>query len=282
MLFEFTLPIIEDADRAARARPDLAEVLPILRKMSLDNFAALLFSMPDKRWPFLSSVLPRMAASDVQKRWTGRDGHDLLRNTVPFARQIQNNLLRSGKDPSVCKIMDFGCGYGRFVRMLYYLTDPQNIWAVDAWQKSLDICNADGVKANFLKTDAVPQSIPVGHTKFDLAFAFSIFTHLSQKSAEAVLSAVRDVIASDGLFIVTIRPIEYWSYHDKAQGTEHTTTQIAKHNEGYAYVAGTEAEDYGLSSMPLSFFNRAGWKVIGHDTTLADPYQISALLQPDG
>lgn len=280
MLFQFTTPIIDDAEIAARAKPDIVGVLPILRQMSLDNFAALLFSMPNKRWPALSTVLPRMAAPDVQKRWTGKDGYDLLRNTVPFARQIQNNLLRAGKDPASCKIMDFGCGYGRFIRTLYYLTDPQNIWGVDAWQKSLDICQADGVMANFIKTDAVPASIPVGGTKFDLAFAFSIFTHLSQRSAEAVLSAVRGVIADDGLFIATIRPVEYWAHHDKANGTDHAPKQTARHHDGYAYVAGVEAADYGLSSMPLDFFNREGWKVAGHDTTLADPHQISVLLRP--
>ena len=43
---------------------------------------------------------------------------------------------------------------------------------------------------------------------FDLIYAFSVFTHLSEKTAHIVLSTLRDHIADTGVLVLTIRPKE--------------------------------------------------------------------------
>lgn len=282
MIFQFTRPILVEAERVARETGSLAGTLAKLRRLSLDNFGDLLFSMPNPEWPSLSRVLPSMATDDVQRKWTGNSGYALLNHTVAFARQIEINLHRAGKDPAACRFLDFGCGYGRFIRMLYYFTDASNIWGIDAWQESLDQCTKDRVAANFARSEARPTTLPVEDRRFDIAFAFSIFTHLSQESADACLRAVRGHIADDGLFIVTIRPREYWAFRDRAKSTDDAQNMQMQHDAGYAFIPqnGPYAANYGESSMPVEFFNRQGWAVSGYDTTLHDTYQVSLLLRP--
>jgi hypothetical protein len=47
--------------------------------LSLEDFARLLFGMPDPSYPRLSQLLPSMAPAAVQLEWTGQTGEDLLR-----------------------------------------------------------------------------------------------------------------------------------------------------------------------------------------------------------
>jgi hypothetical protein len=86
-------------------------------------------------------MLPAMASEDIQKTWTGASGMELLRQSLTFARQVENNSARCCcKSLPNSTIKDFGCGYGRILRLVYYFSDPDLIWGVDVWQRSLDAC----------------------------------------------------------------------------------------------------------------------------------------------
>ena len=58
---------------------------------------------------------------------------------------------------------------------MYYYTDPRNLVGVDPWPSSIEKCA--GLPGRFLVVDEVPSSFPVADVS--VAFAFSVFTHLS-------------------------------------------------------------------------------------------------------
>ena len=73
MLFGHTEHILKRAEATA-GQGQLAKVLGQLRELSLDEFGALLLTMPNPHYPQLSALLPRMADPNVQKSWTGAEG----------------------------------------------------------------------------------------------------------------------------------------------------------------------------------------------------------------
>jgi SAM-dependent methyltransferase len=274
--------IIVEADQLASRGANLSTVLEQLRKLGLDDFGALMISLPNASYSSLSALLPPMASFEVQKTMTGSAGTDLLRQTVAFTRLMESNFIRyAGRPLHGAKVLDFGCGYGRFVRMLYYYTDPSSIWAVDAWAGSLAQCTNCRLAGNFALSQEEPESLPIDDTMFDLAFAFSIFTHLSPATATKCLSAIRNHMNPGGIFLATIRPVEFWSHYDKVKNLDIAGGMVETHNEtGIAYKPheGERGKTYGDISLALEFMEQPGWRLEGYDSSIVDPFQIAAVL----
>src|SRR5215218_3618968 len=118
-------------------------------------------------------MLPRMAPADVQANWTGNTGAVLLGQSVNFVRLVESlSIHHTGRSLHGRRILDFGCGYGRLMRLLAYHTDPEQIVGVDAWEQSLELARHDGVLGTLVKSDDVPADLPV--SEVDIAFAFSV------------------------------------------------------------------------------------------------------------
>ncbi|RUY52067.1 class I SAM-dependent methyltransferase [Mesorhizobium sp. M7A.F.Ca.CA.001.14.1.1] len=284
-MFSTAVPHLNAAERAAADGCTVEEALVFLRRMSLDDFGLLMISLPNKDYPSLSRLLPAMASDEVQKTWTGASGLDLFRQTSAFARQLENNFTRYTKAPLAdSDILDFGCGYGRILRMMYYYSNPAKIWGVDAWDKSLDLCREARLPGMFAQSERIPSAMPVSDQKFDLIFAFSIFTHLAPSTARACLAALRKHIKPEGLFVATIRPIEFWPFIDGIRRTSVAPKMQADHRRhGFAYLphGGVEGETYGDISCEIDFLRGGGWAVVGHDRSVLDPFQVSVLMRPD-
>jgi len=281
-VFEFVRRIVADADRDA-ATGGIAAALAQLRKLSLSDFGKVLWSMPDPKFPNLSLALPRMASVQAQKNYTGQSGNDLLLNTLAFVRILENNYLRyTSKNLHNDTVLDFGVGYGRMVRLLYYFTDPDNIWGLDPMPEPHKLCAEAGLLGNFRQSELIPTSLPTDGRKFDLAYAFSVFTHLSPTAADPCLSAVRDVMNTGGLFMPTVWPPEMWQFQDQLRGTTIAPEMMRTFAEtGFAYVPhdGAMGLTYGRSTIAFDFFRNKGWDLLGYDSTPTDPYQIVLILR---
>jgi len=291
-MFSYSDHIVAAAEEVAKTG-DVDDVLKNLRKLCLDDFAELLLELPDPRFPHLSSVLPRMASEEVQKSWTGNSGRALLRQTANFVRLVADNCQKLvGRGISDRTILDFGCGYGRILRLMYYYSSPARIWALDPWEKSIELCRADRVLGQLAVSDYLPTAIPVGDTIFDFIYSFSVFTHLSERAATLALSTLRRYVARDGLFVITIRPKEYWQQLDPALTPWIPIDRnelVARHDRsGFVFVphgletVGGEVT-YGDTSMSFEWINEhaEGWNMVGYDHSLSDPLQIHVYLVPN-
>jgi len=201
--------ILAAAERSASFGLGLA--LRVLRWLSLDDFGALFISMPDNHFPNLSRVLPRMASEEVQAAWTAAKGFALLEQTIVFMRLISDRYEKiTRKKIRNARILDFGCGYGRLMRLMAYYADPAQIYGCDPWQEVIDIAVNDRVFGHLALSARVPDQLPFPGT-FDLIYAYSVFTHLPERLAARCLQTLADALAPQGLLMITIRPIEYWA-----------------------------------------------------------------------
>lgn len=263
---------------------DKIDIPRLFRRIPLDVFGKLLLNVPEK-YPNIRAFFPTMASEEVQDKWTGAHGDSLLKVSLEFIKTLCFGYANlTGKNIEKAKILDYGCGWGRLIRLLYKLTPIDNIYGVDPWDRSIQLCREHGVKGNLAISEYVPRSLPFEES-FDLIFAFSVFTHLSNKTTQVVLETLRKYISNDGLLVITIRPKEYWHIH---RNGAHAAEMITVHDEiGFAFKPHNRPPvdgdiTYGDTSMTLDYFenNFPNWKIETVECNDVDRYQVILFLRP--
>jgi SAM-dependent methyltransferase len=281
-------PILEAADAAAKAL-DRAGCLNELRKLGLDDFALVLFNLPLRRYPHLSLVLPRMATKETQEAWTGATGPLLLAQSLGIIRILESCFWRNtGRPLSTARSLDYGCGYGRLMRLMYFYQDPLLVFGCDPWEDSLKLCKQSGLTTNIAVTDYLPKDLPYPDGSFDLIHAFSVFTHLSERATRHGLTVLRQKIKGDGILIVTIRPVEYWAFAKERGYVSNAAALRDRHLQtGFAFAPhNREPVDgdvtYGDTTIALDYLekNFPEWKLVSMERQLNDNLQLFVTLKP--
>jgi SAM-dependent methyltransferase len=285
-MFAYTKKTLEEAELVARDG-SIADALKVLRKLPLAYFGEIMWMLPAETYPHLSTLLPKMADVSVQNAWTGTNGYTLLVQTTDFIRTLACACLRlAGRDLRGAPVLDYGCGYGRMIRLMYYFTDPNSLWGLDPSDEAIRICRSDRLAGNFGVTDYLPSTLPVEDCMFDVAYAFSVFTHTSERATRTALKSLRKYISPSGLLALTIRPREYWASQPRYQ--EQSAEFERLHDSmGFSFSPhGREAIDgdvtFGDTSMTLEWLqaNAPDWKIAGFDRNLGDPHQQIVFMRP--
>jgi 2-polyprenyl-3-methyl-5-hydroxy-6-metoxy-1,4-benzoquinol methylase len=270
MLYESKAIVARAAQAAGRA-----EAISLLRELPLDDFGLVLL---DPTAHGVGKFLPKPTPDEIQKRWTGSSGVKLLAQSLAFMRATESLYARfrhqSLRDKT---ILDYGCGWGRLLRLALHYTDSQNLIGADAWDVSLQFCRDAEIPATLMKIDARATTLPP-MPQIDLAYCFSVLTHLPEDVARSVLAAVRRVIPGGGLFIFTFRPIEYWDHHQDFTFSRRDALKQQHREDGFAYQPiGKPDAIYGDTSISHAYLdhmlNDCGWRRLAFDRTLADPLQ---------
>jgi 2-polyprenyl-3-methyl-5-hydroxy-6-metoxy-1,4-benzoquinol methylase len=271
------------------SRKPTRETLQLLRMLTLDEFGELLLALPCNELPHLSEVLPGMAPDAVQKEWTGLSGVALLRQGVSFMNFVAASFAEfRGRSLRSVNVLDFGCGWGRLLRLLAFYNDPEFNFGCDAWKMSLERARANHVEriaAGLAQSDPCPETLPYAPATFDLVYAFSVFTHLSEGAAVACMRAIRKAIKPDGLAVITLRPAEFWDFNLKLPMAARRALRAAHEQHSIAFHAGADdsgRSDYGDTSIPLSIFAAKfpGWSILRAGVAMADGYQMLVVLRP--
>jgi SAM-dependent methyltransferase len=283
---EYSREYVRRAETAATGPQALRECLSILRRLPLDDFGQIMISMPSPELPRLSAVLPAMALGEVQRSWTGADGIVLLGQTNIFARLLAQSFQElCGRRLSEVRILDFGVGYGRILRAMYYFTDPDKVFGCDPWDRSIELCRQARIPSPLAISDYLPTALPF-EGKFDLIYAFSVFTHLSERATRMALGALQKQLSDDGVLVITIRPVQIWSVATYVPEVD-AEQLVSLHREtGFAFRPHSrDAIDgdvtYGDTSMTVEYIekNFPALRVAKIDRTTIDPVQIIVFLQ---
>ncbi len=287
MLLEMVHAVLKNAEENT-GLSTRRDAIQFLRKVGLDDFGLIMIGMPNADYPRISKLLPSMADDAVQTAWTGTFGTSLLIQTNTFVRFIATSYISlTRKNIAEAKVLDFGCGYGRVMRSLYYYVDPENITGVDPWELSIEQCRLHGITSNVFQSDYLPKKLPVEVEQFDIIYALSVFTHLSERATRQSLETLRKYIAPDGVLMITIRPVEYWQFDQQIPESFKEQLKGDHREKGFAFHPHhREAIDgditYGDSSMTLEWLrdNFPEWEVVLTDRPLNDPFQVCLALRP--
>lgn len=174
-----------------------------------DDLWALLLTQEYGLYPHIKASLPTMPPAGVQEIWNGRSGVPLaLQSKAFFAKLRQTYADHGSMGLAESRVLDFGCGWGRLTRYLSRDVPATHLFGCDPVESMVDLCRSSGIAANFETSEVSPERLPFA-AQFDLAFAFSVFTHLSEVAHERSLQALHHSLAPGGVLVLTIRPASY-------------------------------------------------------------------------
>jgi hypothetical protein len=227
----------------------------------LEVFGALQIDRPDAAQRLLQ-FLPTMPSDEVQLLWTGASGHALLAHSLAFVRTLAGHFpTRATRPRADATLLDFGCGWGRLLRLACKFVRPSHLWGIDPWDRSIELCKEHGVLGDLRISPWIPRELDVPQD-LDVIYAFSVFTHLPEEVAVIALRTLTRHLAIGGKLLLSIRPVEYWAWHDfSAAGTMGYSRERAEGEHtraGYCFVPhnlppieGIVA--YGDSSMTVAY-----------------------------
>jgi SAM-dependent methyltransferase len=179
-----------------------------------DDLWTVLLTRSYERYPGIRSLMPRLPSPDLQLRWNGAAGLELLTQGKAFYRRAHAGFARHGRRPlAEATVLDFGCGWGRLTRFFIRDLAPRSLFGCDTVESILDVCRESGLPAEFALCDPRPRRLPFDR-EVDLIVAFSVFTHLSEPAHDACLRAIHASLAPGGIFVATIRSPAYLVGHE--------------------------------------------------------------------
>ena len=271
-----------------------AEAYSLFAELDIDLWTVLL-TKEYELYPNIRALLPDVPDPALQEIWNGVSGIALGAQTQAFYRKLTQRFgEHSGRPLRDCRALDFGCGWGRVTRFLARDIPAGRLYACDPVQEILDACLQCRVPAILARSEFVPERIPF-EERFELAFAFSVFTHLSEAAHLSCLRALHDALTQDGILVLTVRPPEYLNLcealhpvrdalgRDLRRALEQPQYLFAAHPAPpmQAPDAGREAS-YGEAVVTLPYM-RERWsrmfQLLSVDLLVGDLYQVMLTLR---
>jgi SAM-dependent methyltransferase len=280
------------------AGPDASPDRSLFRDLP-DAVWGMLLTQRQRAYPAIASALPRLPTAELQQLWNGPSGPELIAQSTAFYQLLKRAHAEHGTGTPLerARVLDFGCGWGRLTRFLERdVAEPDALCGVDPVQGILDEAVRNGVHADLRRCAFVPEQL-LFEQPFDLAYAFSVFTHLSEVAHRASLRALHSAIVPGGLLVATIRPPEYlrispWLRPALESLGPHPAARLREPQ--YLYAAHptlplqTPGDDtggevsYGETVVTIAYV-REHWselfELVAADVSLSDPHQVALLLR---
>jgi SAM-dependent methyltransferase len=241
------------------------ECLALFRNLDVDLWA-LLLTQEYEVYPNIRSLLPDMPDPSLQQLWNGASGVRLAAQSASFYAKLREGFHRHSELPLAdARVLDFGCGWGRLTRFLARDVEPGRLYGCDPVQEILDVCRNISVPAILGRTDFLPERLPFDE-QFDLAFSFSVFTHLSEPAHQSCLRALYETLRPGGVLMLTVRPPNYLLTCDRMNPLLESL--------GPDYLNKLEQARYFFAPHPAepSHFHYAGGEMTYGETVITLPY----------
>ena len=175
------------------------------RKASDSEWLELLLRSVDE--PCIDGIeFPRFPPPELQKRFVGSAFAPALKEAYNFyilikerAKMLEMSIRRD------TNFLDFGCGWGRFLRFFWKDVDEANLHGCDVYSDIIDVCrktNVPGQLSNLERGGRLPY--PDNH--FDAMMAYSVFTHLPETTHLHWMRELARVARPGCVFCLTLEP----------------------------------------------------------------------------
>lgn len=272
----------------ARCQHDSEPDYGWFRELS-DDLWAILLTKQYSLYPSLRAALPDLPNPDLQRRFNGRSGVELATSSLGFYGRLKDLYARHGAKPlDESRVLDFGCGWGRLTRYLARDVASGNLFGCDPDPAILAVCEQTRVPARLARSEEVPSSLPF-RERFDLIYAFSVFTHLSEEAHEKCLRAIHRGLEQSGVLVLTARPPAYITDGLALDGLDEAVGDLESDEQRYAFAPHVgqplKVGTFGEAVINLPYM-RGRWSELFslRDVSLQldDMYQVIITLQHRG
>lgn len=173
--------------------------------------------LSDSRWlkvlqrsiaePVIDGItLPGFPAAELQSQTVGSAYDKTLSEASNFYTYVKAACAKNGKpiQPGT-EILDFGVSWGRIIRFFMKDVDAATLHGVDTSARYLDAARQTGVPGQLHQIAPMGQ-LPYSEGAFDLAYAYSVFTHLPEHVQDHWLADIARTLRPGALLIATVEP----------------------------------------------------------------------------
>ncbi|HEX2596479.1 MAG TPA: class I SAM-dependent methyltransferase, partial [Luteimonas sp.] len=145
----------------------------------------LIQSLDTERSTPFGERLPRFPSEELQRNTTGLSSEAALRQAHAFYEDVQDGLRKAGRPLTAdSTVLDFGFGWGRISRVFMHDTRLRNIHGIDVDPEFAKLTQELFDSPQFTVCPAFPPTQYADGT-FDLIYAYSVFSHLSEQACRA-------------------------------------------------------------------------------------------------
>lgn len=204
----------------------------------------------------LQNIISPLPSDEIQIRLTGVSGDVSLRHAFNQYMTIKELLGHQKlKISDLDSILDFGCGYGRILR--FFTKDGVNtkLHGTDIDTGLVEWCRRNNKFGEYYINTPWPPT-DFEEDKFSLIFAFSVFSHLSEKSHLCWLEEMHRILKPNGLLIFTIwaHPSKTRTYHEPHFPEYDKLIQDYENNKYcYSNLLYNGSDTYGEALIPLAY-----------------------------
>lgn len=153
--------------------------------------------------------------------------------------------------------LDFGCGYGRVIRLLVRRVPGERVFASDVIREGTDFCHSEfGVTPVYSQADL--GSVRLG--RFDFIYAISVITHLNGPESIAFLRLLGKSLTENGIAMFTTHgqwSLEHAGLYGPEYADRRAEIEARIKQEGFAYFRYPfEPTDYGISWHTKEFIDQ--------------------------
>ena len=240
------------------------------KKLSIEEWIACVGKSTEENISLGAVPMPSAPPPEKQAIFHGNSGQSGINSAALVYRYVLDSCQKHGVN-SINTLLDFGCGWGRFTRLFVRDVNEDGLIGVDPWDEALQMCREHMPYAAFVRSQYSPPLI-FSNNSFDVVFANSIFSHLSEVNGLSWLKEVARVLRPGGLLIGTThskhflrtvqefqngnRPCES-TWHRKLRDSKLDVSKaITSHEKGEFIFMETVNKDYGDSFVSKQYIQK--------------------------
>lgn len=156
------------------------------------------------RIPEIEGVtMPGFPHEDLQRGMHGHCGEVSLHEAHAFFREIKAYAAYAGRPIAAHRrLLDFGCGWGRTLRLFMKDIRPDNLFGTDPTSRFLTEARRCNQALNFLSCNVAPPTLLAAES-LDYIISWSVFSHLDEFLTMRWIEEFSRLLKPGGLLMLT-------------------------------------------------------------------------------
>ena len=156
------------------------------------------------RVPDIEGVpMPGFPAEELQREIHGHAGEVSLHEAHVFFREIKAYCAYAGRPIAPHRtLLDFGCGWGRMLRLFMKDIEPANLFGTDSTSRFLMEARRCNPSVNFLSCALAPPTLLMPEC-LDYVISWSVFSHLDEFLSLRWIEELHRLLKPGGLLLLT-------------------------------------------------------------------------------